>query len=1043
MYANNAGLRICLQSALMADTLTVAQATKNLKLFLKNPESVCPMIAQISDPNNDPSCQQLAAVLLRSHIAKHWRRLNSNEQVWVKASLLQMFFGSPSAQVEETPGCPDSSLNCAGYRLVKNSVGVLLCEVCLCVGDIAAHWPELLPTTQTILEQAICRSQDQVAALRMWENCLKFLRALIETLPDQMAVFAVTLQAIFFRGLGDQRIKIKAEALWGLAALLSVEQNNTAADTSQNANGILAPLVQLLQHQVEVSAEDMGSAEDMDYFLLAGLECLHALVCQLNAEDTAMDSSDTSNNPGGFSTTIREHYGAILHLACSILTKSQSVQVCARTTMVVEVVFQNEQLFTEPDNPTSCCDVLLLKECGNLLQCAWNLCQLLTVDKGVDDTDESTDVLCIASSHRQNLRQEEELQQSPRACGMRVLRVIVDSDAFTSKHSFNVWRRILEAFIPAESAGNQADRPTRRAALVFFNVLLDSSWVYEAQPEEPDSPQRAHVSDETWREGAQLITTTLASNDSILLRVLAYLALNLLLTLDPTPTHPDFVFSCLQHTTARIQGPVPVEGATEPAEQLLCNSTLKTLAELLTDGGFWARDGGAAAMAMLQEAIQRVLLDNRFLLPTTFNLVTELCASEQVLQVFGNDWLKFISHVVPVALDLLAPLVVSYRSDQQPQEPEARRLTGQGDEASVSVYGAIFMCLAQSLPLLFQQTQATELVQHAVKVLRVAVVSALYLQDDHLSEGCYSCLKLLFGHLDYTERNDLLQEVIPFCFNTCVSRREISGSNIRMETNAFLEHLTRPEEVDDEEWDEPQEDDAHFEEMYADVRGRENVTINMSGVDSKLEALSLLLALFRSQSIVPGQPAEEQVVERWYEKLDEVVMLTVGSVALLLDYDVDTVRERSLELLIEVFNWLSQRPQKGNWDMAVQGIMCCLVKTLSAERESYIVIHNAVHLASRALQVLYDPTSNSGGRRFSSDQEHSWQALRQVLAAAVTSAIIFVVDTVKPPETNPTDVQLHELLRASIELLQALLHGAEAHVVEGCLNRLKEINFEF
>ena len=81
-------LEALLQQLTYADTAQIQGAEAQIKALLKRPENVPAFMSQIQHSQH-PAVRQMAAVLLRRKINRHWQKLGEATQTAIKQVLLQ------------------------------------------------------------------------------------------------------------------------------------------------------------------------------------------------------------------------------------------------------------------------------------------------------------------------------------------------------------------------------------------------------------------------------------------------------------------------------------------------------------------------------------------------------------------------------------------------------------------------------------------------------------------------------------------------------------------------------------------------------------------------------------------------------------------------------------------------------------------------------------------------------------------------------------------------------------------------------------------
>jgi hypothetical protein len=173
------------------DNEQIQQASAILKVFLKQPSCVQPLMEQIKC-STDPGIRQMAAVLLRRKIASHILKVPENLQQEIKATLFDRLVNEEMRPVRLGVAALISKLAQKMIRLNKWSLDELLQFLLQC-------------------------SQSQQAGHR--EVAMLLFRHLSENIGEPLKRHFNTLQGIFTQGLKDPESGVRLEALKALAVL--------------------------------------------------------------------------------------------------------------------------------------------------------------------------------------------------------------------------------------------------------------------------------------------------------------------------------------------------------------------------------------------------------------------------------------------------------------------------------------------------------------------------------------------------------------------------------------------------------------------------------------------------------------------------------------------------------------------------------------------------------------------------------------------------------------------------------------------------------
>lgn len=175
---------------LAPDTVKIKQGSAIMKVFLKNPACVQPLMVQIAQSPVDGH-RQIAAVLLRRKIGTLWRKLPADVMSQVKATLLERLVAEKQ-------------------RLVRMSIAALISALAKKIVPDGT-WNELM---QFLLQ--CCKSGETGHR----EVAMMLFRALAENIGDALKPHLATMQSIFIGGLQDPSDNVRTEALKALGVLV-------------------------------------------------------------------------------------------------------------------------------------------------------------------------------------------------------------------------------------------------------------------------------------------------------------------------------------------------------------------------------------------------------------------------------------------------------------------------------------------------------------------------------------------------------------------------------------------------------------------------------------------------------------------------------------------------------------------------------------------------------------------------------------------------------------------------------------------------------
>lgn len=211
---------------LAPDTTKIKQGSAIMKVFLKNPACVQPLMVQISQSPVDGH-RQMAAVLLRRKIGILWRKQGADVMTQVKATLLERLVA------EQT-------------RLVRLSIAALISALAKKIVPDGT-WNELM---QFLLE--CCKSGE--AGHR--EVAMMLFRALAENIGDALKPHLAMMQNIFMMGLQDPSESVRTEALKALGVLVLYLETE---EEIMNFRTVIPPMVAAVRQAVYSGNDEAAS----------------------------------------------------------------------------------------------------------------------------------------------------------------------------------------------------------------------------------------------------------------------------------------------------------------------------------------------------------------------------------------------------------------------------------------------------------------------------------------------------------------------------------------------------------------------------------------------------------------------------------------------------------------------------------------------------------------------------------------------------------------------------------------------------------------
>ncbi|OQS01922.1 importin [Thraustotheca clavata] len=224
-------LEACLLQLTANDTATIKQAEGVLKNYLKHANSVGGMITQIQGSGN-PAVRQLAAILLRLKISKHWGKLDAATQNGIKQVLLQRI-------MEESAS------------VVKSAIARLIAQL---ARDLVPRneWSELF----ACIEMCASNTNPSARALSML-----LLSKLNETIGEHLLQHFSTLKRLFLAALQDADLKVRIEAMHAACGIVEFLEKKQALEFQQ----LIDPMLNVLQACI-ANNDEQEACEFMDVF---------------------------------------------------------------------------------------------------------------------------------------------------------------------------------------------------------------------------------------------------------------------------------------------------------------------------------------------------------------------------------------------------------------------------------------------------------------------------------------------------------------------------------------------------------------------------------------------------------------------------------------------------------------------------------------------------------------------------------------------------------------------------------------------------------
>ena len=207
----------------LPDTTAIQAAEKQLKEYVKKPESVSALF-QLLQGSDKPQVRQLAAVLLRRKILSHWSRLPQEARTAIQAGLLGTITNDP-------------------FHLARKgaaNVVAALAKTTLLTGE----WPELMQ---------FCLQCTQSPNPDHREVAMTLFTSMMENLGDKLRQNFAQLCELVHIALKDAELKVRVAALraMGAATNLLAEDEDVVV-----FKALLPPLLDTIKQCLASADED-------------------------------------------------------------------------------------------------------------------------------------------------------------------------------------------------------------------------------------------------------------------------------------------------------------------------------------------------------------------------------------------------------------------------------------------------------------------------------------------------------------------------------------------------------------------------------------------------------------------------------------------------------------------------------------------------------------------------------------------------------------------------------------------------------------------
>lgn len=225
-------LEACLLQLTNPDTEQIKQAEAAIKVYLKKIVSVVGLMTQLQH-SAKPEVRQLAALMLRKKLFKHWPKLDEPTKAGVKQALL--------ARAAEDP-----------VPVVRSAVATLISSLALHEVP-AGKWPELMIFINTCASSS---SEDQR------EISMKLLQLLSESMGTHLQPHFNDLKTLYAAGLQDpQSLKVRVASMRAACAIVEFLEEHDLRNFQS-----LVPLQIAVLQQCVVNGAEPEAVEFLDVF---------------------------------------------------------------------------------------------------------------------------------------------------------------------------------------------------------------------------------------------------------------------------------------------------------------------------------------------------------------------------------------------------------------------------------------------------------------------------------------------------------------------------------------------------------------------------------------------------------------------------------------------------------------------------------------------------------------------------------------------------------------------------------------------------------
>eukprot|EP00903_Cladosiphon_okamuranus_P009337 g8905.t1 len=230
---NPAMLEQLLMETTVPDTEQIKKAEVVLKKYTKDPACVPPLLQQMRSSQHEQA-RQLASMLIKKNIARHWKAFNDQEKESVKSVLLQGVGTDPS-------------------RLVRHTIAALIAKLAKILFATPQGWQELLDFVGQCAQQ---QSEEHR------ELAFTILFELTETVGDVLTAHFDVLQGLFLQALKDPSSKVQVAALKACSALLAYLSMD---DSGMKFRSLVQPCLQVSKGCL-LRGDDQTVAVTLDVF---------------------------------------------------------------------------------------------------------------------------------------------------------------------------------------------------------------------------------------------------------------------------------------------------------------------------------------------------------------------------------------------------------------------------------------------------------------------------------------------------------------------------------------------------------------------------------------------------------------------------------------------------------------------------------------------------------------------------------------------------------------------------------------------------------